>query len=93
MLFERIKCRLCRLCTHKQLRKEYRFFLKSASYDIKRAEGAKYIRAYGVDENGEIKIELDGGVYTVCVQYNDGSCNFFTVNKEEPEAFRGSKGH
>ena len=57
----------------------------TSSYDIKRAEGAKYVRPYGVDENGEIVIELDDKVYTICVQYNDGSCNFFTVNKEEPD--------
>lgn len=52
----------------------------SSIYDIKRADGAKYLRSSKVDENGEIKIELDGGVYTICVQYNDGSCNYFTVN-------------
>ena len=55
----------------------------TSSYDIKRAEGAKYVRPSKINAFGEIVIELDDKVYTICVQYNDGSCNFFTVNEEE----------
>ncbi len=53
----------------------------TSSYDIKRAEGAKYIRPSKINAFGEIEFELDDKVYTICVQYNDGSCNFITVNK------------
>ena len=54
----------------------------TTSYDINRAEGAKYIRPSKIDENGEISFEIGEEVYTVCVQYNDGSCNFFTLNEK-----------
>lgn len=41
--------------------------------EIKRAEGSKYIRPSAIDENGEISFEIGYEMYTICVQYNDGS--------------------
>lgn len=51
----------------------------ATSAEIKRADGAKYLRPSAVDANGEITVELDEGIYTFCVQYNDGSYNYYTV--------------
>ena len=47
--------------------------------DIKRAEGSKFIRPSAIDENGNITVELDEGLYTFCVQYNDMSYNYYTI--------------
>lgn len=54
----------------------------SSSYDIKRAPGAKYLRPSKIDENGEIKLDLPEGIYSFCVQYNDGSCNYYTIESK-----------
>ncbi len=53
------------------------------SGEIKRAEGAEFVQSDGINEKGEIEITLDEkGVYTFCVQYNEGSYNYYTVTAE-----------
>ncbi len=51
----------------------------ASSYEIKRAEGAKYRKPRDIVD-GVITIDgLEEGTYTFCVQYNDQSCNYYTV--------------
>ncbi len=47
---------------------------------IKHAAGSKYIKSDMIDENGNIVITLTkAGTYTFFVQYDDESCNYYTV--------------
>jgi len=50
----------------------------SSAYEIKNANGSKYLKSDSVTDS-EVSITLDPGTYTFCVQYHDQSQNIYVI--------------